>query len=43
VGLKASRLFLEELTGTCAGPREVMTLPELRETSSRMLKVTRGR
>jgi hypothetical protein len=29
MGPKASRLFVEELTGTCAGPREVMTSPEL--------------
>jgi hypothetical protein len=35
--------FVEELTGTCAGPGEVMTSLELRETSSRMLKVTWGR
>jgi hypothetical protein len=43
VGLKASRFFVEELTGTCAGPGEVMISPELQETSSRMLKVTGGR
>jgi hypothetical protein len=42
-GPKASRFFVEELTGTCAGPGEVMTLLELRETSSQMLKVTGGR
>jgi hypothetical protein len=28
-GPKASRLFVEELTRTCAGPGEVMTSPEL--------------
>jgi hypothetical protein len=39
---KASRFFVEELMGTCAGSREVMTSPELRGTSSGMLKVTRG-
>jgi hypothetical protein len=43
VGPKASRFFIEELTVTCARPREVMTSPELWENSSRMLKVTRGR
>jgi hypothetical protein len=43
MGPKASRLFVEELTGTCVGPGEVMSSPELQETSSRMLKVTRGR
>jgi hypothetical protein len=43
MGPKASRLFVEEMTGTSAGPGEVMTSPELRETSSHMLKVTRGR
>jgi hypothetical protein len=40
---KASRLFVEELMGTCVGPGEVMTSPELWETSSRMLKITGGR
>jgi hypothetical protein len=43
MGPKASRIFVEELIGICAGPGEVMTSPELWETSSRMLKVTRGR
>jgi hypothetical protein len=43
MGPKASRIFVEELMGACAGPGEVMTSPELWETSSRMLKVTRGR
>jgi hypothetical protein len=42
MGPKASWIFVEELTGTCAGPQEVMTSPELRETSLRMLKVTGG-
>jgi hypothetical protein len=42
-GLKASRLFVEELTGTCADPEEVMTSLDLWETSSRVLKVTGGR
>jgi hypothetical protein len=40
---RASGIFVEELMGTCAGPRELMSSPELRETSSRMLKVTGGR
>jgi hypothetical protein len=43
MGPKASRLFVEELTGTSAGPGEAMTSSKLRETSSRMLKVTGGR
>jgi hypothetical protein len=43
MGPKASRLFVDELTGTCAGPGEVMTSPELQETSSCMLKDTGGR
>ena len=34
--------FVEELAGTCAGRGEVMTSSDLRETSSRMLKVTGG-
>jgi hypothetical protein len=42
MGSKASRLFVEELSGTCVGLGEVMTSPKLWETSSRMLKVTRG-
>jgi hypothetical protein len=41
-GLKASRCFPEELAETCAVPREVMTSPDLRESASRMLKVTEG-
>jgi hypothetical protein len=43
MGRRPLTLFVEELTGTCASPGEVMTSPELRETSSRMLKVTGGR
>jgi hypothetical protein len=42
MGPRASGIFVE-LMGTCAGPGEVMSSPKLRETSSRMLKVTRGR
>jgi hypothetical protein len=34
VGPKAYRFFVEDLTGTCAWPGEVMTSPKLRETSS---------
>jgi hypothetical protein len=36
---KASRISVEELMGTCAGLGEVMSSPELWETSLRMLKV----
>jgi hypothetical protein len=43
MGPRASRIFVEELLGTCVGPGEMMSSPELRETSSRMLKVTGGR
>lgn len=39
---KASNKFVEELTEMCAEPGEVMTLPDLQEASSRMLKITRG-
>jgi hypothetical protein len=42
VGPRASRCFVEELAETCVGPRKVMTLPDLREISSRMLKVIGG-
>jgi hypothetical protein len=42
-GPRAFGIFVEELMGTCVVPREVMSSPELRETSSRMLKVIRGR
>jgi hypothetical protein len=38
-GPRAYGIFVEELMGICAVPGEVMSLPELRETSSRMLKV----
>ena len=38
----ASKGFVEELAETCAELREVMTSPDLRKTSSRMLKVTGG-
>jgi hypothetical protein len=41
-GSKASRCFVEELAETCARPGDVMTSPDLWESSSRMLKVTRG-
>jgi hypothetical protein len=43
IGPRASGIFVKELMGTCAGPGEVMSLPELRETSSHKLNVTRGR
>jgi hypothetical protein len=39
---RASRCFVEELAETSAGPWEVMTSPDLRETSSQMLKVIGG-
>jgi hypothetical protein len=39
-GPTASGIFVDELMGTCAGLEEVMSSPNLRETSSRMLKVT---
>jgi hypothetical protein len=43
IGPRASRIFVKELMGTCAGPGEVMSSPELQETSSHKLSVTRGR
>jgi hypothetical protein len=43
MGPRASGIFVEELMGTCAGPGEVMSSPELQETSSRKLKFTGGR
>ena len=43
LGLRASDHFVGELLETCAAPGEMMSSPELRETSMRMLKVTRGR
>jgi hypothetical protein len=42
-GPRASEMFVEELMKTCAVPREVMSLRELRETSLCKLKVTEGR
>jgi hypothetical protein len=42
-GLGASERFVVELLETCAVPGETMSSPELRESSARMLKVTRGR
>jgi hypothetical protein len=42
-GLGASECFAAELLETCAVPGERMSSPELRESSARMLKVTRGR
>jgi hypothetical protein len=41
-GLWASERFAAELLETCATPGETMSLPELRESSARMLKVTGG-
>jgi hypothetical protein len=38
----ASNRFVKELVETCVEPGEVMTLLDLREASSRMLKVTDG-
>jgi hypothetical protein len=42
-GPRATGSFVEELMYTCAVPGKLMSSPELRETSSRMLKVTGGR
>jgi hypothetical protein len=42
-GLGVSDRFAVELMGTCAGLGGRMSSPELRESSARMLKVTRGR
>jgi hypothetical protein len=42
-GLLASERFAAALLETCAAPGETMSSPELRESSARMLKVTRGR
>jgi hypothetical protein len=39
---RASWCFVEELAETCGEPREVMTSPDLWETSLWMLKLTRG-
>jgi hypothetical protein len=35
-------VLVEELLETCMAPRELMSSPELRETSLRMLKITGG-
>jgi hypothetical protein len=43
LGMRASGHFVGELLETCAAPGEKMSLPELQETSTRMLKVTGGR
>jgi hypothetical protein len=42
-GPRASEIVFEALMGICAVPGEVMSSPELRETSSCMMKVTGGR
>ena len=42
-GLRAFDHFVVDLLETCAAPEEMMSLPELRESSARMLKVTGGR
>jgi hypothetical protein len=42
-GLRATSCFVEELLETCTAPEGLMSSPELRETSLRMLKVTGGR
>jgi hypothetical protein len=42
VGPRAFGCFVEKLAETCAGPGEVMSSLDLRESSSRMLKVTVG-
>jgi hypothetical protein len=42
-GLRASERFAVDLLETCMVPGEMMSSPELRESSTRMLKVTRGR
>jgi hypothetical protein len=41
--LGVSDSFAMELMGTCAAPWGRMSSPELRESSTRMLEVTRGR
>jgi hypothetical protein len=41
-GLGVSDGFARELMGTCAAPGGRMSSPELRESSARMLRVTRG-
>jgi hypothetical protein len=42
-GMGVSDNFAVELMGTCAAPGGRMSSPELRESSTRMLEVTRGR
>jgi hypothetical protein len=42
-GMGVSDNFAVELMGTCAAPGGRMSLPELRESSARMLEVTGGR
>jgi hypothetical protein len=42
-GLRASELFAVDLLETRAVPEETMSSPELRESSTRMVKVTGGR
>jgi hypothetical protein len=42
-GLWASERFAAKLLGTCVVLGETISLPELRESSTRMLKVTGGR
>jgi hypothetical protein len=42
-GLGVSYRFAVDLMGTCAAPGGRMSSPELRESSTRMLEVTRGR
>jgi hypothetical protein len=42
-GLGASDRYAVDLLETCAAPGEMMSSPELRESSARMLKVTGGR
>jgi hypothetical protein len=42
-GSRASNCFAADLLETYVVPRETMSSPELRESSVRMLKVTRGR
>jgi hypothetical protein len=41
-GLRASERFAADFMVTCVVPRETMSLPEIRESSTRMLKVMGG-
>jgi hypothetical protein len=41
-GLRATDHFIKDLLETCMTPGELMSSPELQETSMRMLKVTEG-